>query len=143
MAVATARHGPAGATRDRAVRLTTICRMPAAEDSEACYGRAAVTSLTTRAFAAALVAATLLTGLLGVATPERAEAAGTCVNGWKEQTTPDSEFISTPFDIITRGGEAAWIVGGSNTGVLALRWKDGKWRATVTKGKGHRGLVGG
>jgi hypothetical protein len=100
-------------------------------------------TLTTRASAAVLVAATLLAGLLSVSAPERADAAGTCVNGWKELATPDSEFISTPFDIVTRRGEAAWIIGGSNTGVLALKWKGGQWRATVTKGRGHRGLVGG
>ena len=102
-----------------------------------------MTVLTFRAFVAAFTAATLIAGLLGLTMPHRADAAGVCVNGWKELATPDSEFISTPFDIITRGGEAAWIVGGSNTGVLALKWKGGKWHATVTKGKGHRGLVGG
>ena len=42
-----------------------------------------------QALAAAFTAATLIASLLGLAVPERAHAAGVCVNGWKEQATPD------------------------------------------------------
>ena len=96
-----------------------------------------------RTIASAFVAAILAAGLLGVAAPAPTQAAMTCANGWKEVPTPASVFLSTPFDIVTRGGDAAWILGGTNSGVLALRWSGGQWRPAATGSSGHRGLVGG
>lgn len=96
-----------------------------------------------RVLASTLVTSSLVVGLLGAAPPAPAAAAGTCVNGWKELATPESVFISTPFDIVTRKGQAAWILGGTNTGVLALRWAGGRWRPAAGETNGHRGLVGG
>ena len=98
------------------------------------------TTILTR-LTAALTAATVLAGTLGVSAPGTAEAA-TCVNGWREVNTPDSVFISTPFDIVTRGGKEAWIVGGTNAGVLALRWTGSGWKQAAGGTRGHRGLVG-
>jgi hypothetical protein len=92
---------------------------------------------------AALIAAVLLSGVLGVRSPAPAAAAnGACVNGWQEMTTPASVFLSTAFDIVVHKGKEAWIVGGTNTGVLALRWSGGTWKQTARAASGHRGLVG-
>ena len=99
-----------------------------------------LTSVLTRVVAG-LAAAFVLTGTFGVASPTPTEAAS-CVNGWREVKTPDSVFISTAFDIVTRGGKEAWIVGGTNTGVLALRWTGSKWARAAGATTGHRGLVG-
>jgi hypothetical protein len=90
---------------------------------------------------AGLTAAVVLMGTFGISSPAPAEAA-TCVNGWKEVNTPDSVFLSTPFDVVTRGGKEAWIVGGTNQGVLALRWTGSKWARAAGITTGHRGLVG-
>ncbi|MEX1345122.1 MAG: VCBS repeat-containing protein [Candidatus Limnocylindrales bacterium] len=90
---------------------------------------------------AGLAAAAVLTGTLGVSSPAPAEAAA-CVNGWREVKTPESVFLSTAFDIVTRGGKEAWIVGGTNQGVLALRWTGSRWKRSAGATTGHRGLVG-
>ena len=90
-----------------------------------------------------LVVSVMLVGLLGVRAPAPAEAAnGACVNGWREMNTPDSTFISTAFDIVVQKGKEAWIVGGTNTGVLALRRSNGGWKQAARSTTGHRGLVG-
>jgi hypothetical protein len=70
-------------------------------------------------------------------------AAGACVDGWREIPIPDAAFISTPFDVLTRNGKEAWILGGSNRGVLALRYNGTAWKRAATGTRGHRGLVGG
>ncbi len=44
---------------------------------------------------------------------------------------------------MTRDGKPAWIVGGTNHGLLALRWDGLVWRRGATRDRGHRGLVGG
>ncbi len=97
----------------------------------------------------------LMAGLALVATsmtmaatpaPTRASVpttAGACVGGWKEMPVPDSVFLSTAFDVLTRRGQEAWILGGTNSGVLALRWNGRAWKRTATNSSGHRGLVGG
>lgn len=93
--------------------------------------------------AAGLLAAALLAGLDGMRAPVPAAAAnGTCINGWQEMATPASAFLSTAFDIVVHKGQEAWIVGGTNTGVLALRWSGGQWKQSAQATKGHRGLVG-
>ena len=92
-----------------------------------------------KVLAAALLGAALV--LPSAAQPGSA-AAATCVGGWKEMKTPDSVWLSTPFDIVTRGGEQAWVVGGTNSGVLALRWTGSSWKQSAAATKGHRGLVG-
>ena len=89
-----------------------------------------------------MLSASLLTGLAGIATPAPAEGA-TCVNGWKEMWVPDSVFLSTPFEVLTRKGKEAWILGGTNGGVLALRRNGSTWKRTATSTRGHRGLLGG
>ncbi len=68
---------------------------------------------------------------------------GQCVAGWQEQPIPDVAFISTPFDVITRNGQPAWIVGGANVGVMTLRWNGSGWLRAAGATRGHRGLVGG
>jgi hypothetical protein len=70
-------------------------------------------------------------------------AVGECLDGWREIPIPDAAFISTPFDVLTRNGKEAWILGGSNKGVLALRYNGSAWKRTATSTSGHRGLVGG
>jgi hypothetical protein len=94
---------------------------------------------------ATLTAATVLVGLVGVSTPMPVEAVTTgaaCAAGWREMPTPSSAFLSTAFDVVTHEGKEAWIVGGTNSGVLALRWTGGRWKRTAAKTTGHRGLVG-
>ena len=93
--------------------------------------------------AAGLTASAVLAGLLGTAQPTPVAAASACVNGWREMNTPDSVFLSTAFDIVTRNGKEAWILGGTNSGVLALRWTGSSWKQTAKSSSGHRGLVGG
>jgi hypothetical protein len=68
---------------------------------------------------------------------------GQCVAGWQEQPVPDVAFISTPFDVITRDGQPAWVVGGANVGVMTLRWNGSAWQRAAGVSRGHRGLVGG
>ena len=70
-------------------------------------------------------------------------APGPCVAGWRELSIPDKAFLSTPFEVVTRKGKPAWILGGTNNGILALRWNGSAWRRTATTTSGHRGLVGG
>jgi len=70
-------------------------------------------------------------------------ASSPCVAGWRELPIPDASFISTPFDIVTRNGKPAWILGGTNAGILALRWDGSAWRRSAASSQGHRGLVGG
>ena len=101
-----------------------------------------MTTPSLRVIAFALLSAALLSGTVGVTRPQVADAA-TCVNGWKEVKTPSSVFLSTPFDVVTRNGKEAWVLGGTNTGVLALRWNGSAWKRTATETRGHRGLVGG
>ena len=91
---------------------------------------------------AAMLSASLLAGLAGVVAPA-ATGAATCVNGWKEMWVPDSVFLSTPFEVLTRDGKEAWILGGTNSGLLALRRNGSTWKRTATGTKGHRGLLGG
>ena len=96
-----------------------------------------------RASIATFVAATVIAGTVSLAGPAEQVAVGaSCVNGWQEMSTPASVFISTPFDIVERKGQAAWIVGGTNNGVLALRWVNGGWQTAATETRGHRGLNG-
>lgn len=95
-----------------------------------------------------VVLALAIAATAGLALPRPAAAAipaneGPCVNGWREIPVPDKAFISTPFDVLTRNGKEAWIVGGSNTGVLALRYNGSAWKRTSPSSRGHRGLVGG
>jgi hypothetical protein len=79
-----------------------------------------------------------------VAAPATVPAAtGACVGGWREIPVPDSAFLSTPFDVLTRKGREAWILGGTNQGVLALRWNGNTWKRTARTTTGHRGIVGG
>jgi len=94
---------------------------------------------------AALVAAV---ALLLISTPRYTRAAipatnGPCVAGWREMSVPNSVFISTPFEIITRNGKQAWILGGTNEGILALKWNGSTWKQRASGSNGHRGLVGG
>ncbi len=65
------------------------------------------------------------------------------MDGWREVPVPDSVFLSTPFDVLTRNGKEAWILGGTNSGVLALRYNGTAWKKTAGNTSGHRGLVGG
>ncbi|MGD8486344.1 MAG: VCBS repeat-containing protein [Chloroflexota bacterium] len=95
-----------------------------------------------RATAAALLSAALVTGAAGLAAPAKVEAQS-CVNGWQEMPTPDSVFLSTAFDVVSRNGKEAWVLGGTNSGVLALRRTSGGWKQTARETSGHRGLVGG
>ncbi|MFV2063435.1 MAG: FG-GAP repeat domain-containing protein [Chloroflexota bacterium] len=101
-----------------------------------------------------VLAASLLGVDLGVAAPVRAQAAaplsaaipsaaGPCVAGWREMPVPDAAFISTPFEAVTRKGKPAWILGGSNRGLLALKWTGSRWKRTATGSRGHRGIGGG
>jgi hypothetical protein len=99
-----------------------------------------VSTILTRLTAIA-VAAAVLTSVLGLSSPQPV-AAAVCTNGWREVRTPESVFLSTAFDIVTRGGKEAWVVGGTNRGVLALRWTGSSWKQTATTTSGHRGLVG-
>ncbi|MGD8683291.1 MAG: hypothetical protein PVG27_05045, partial [Chloroflexota bacterium] len=57
-----------------------------------------------RATAAALLSAALVTGAAGLAAPAKVEAQS-CVNGWQEMPTPDSVFLSTAFDVVSRNGQ--------------------------------------
>ena len=70
-------------------------------------------------------------------------AAGPCVAGWRELPVPDSVFISTPFEVVTRNQKPAWILGGSNDGVLALKWNGSGWKKSATNSARLRGLNGG
>ena len=94
---------------------------------------------------AGLTAATVLAGLVGLSSPAPVTAArpgATCAAGWREMPTPDPVFLSTAFDVVVRDGKEAWIVGGTNKGVLALRWSGSAWKPTARSTTGHRGLVG-
>lgn len=108
--------------------------------------------LTTLLLAATLLIGDLLAPLAGtgmtlpgarvvLAAPRPAATA--CVNGWREMAIPDGVFISTPFEVITREDKPAWILGGANSGVLALRWNGSSWKRSAGTTSGHRGLVGG
>ena len=70
-------------------------------------------------------------------------APGPCVAGWREMPIPDASFISTPFEAATRAGRPAWILGGSNSGVLALKWTGSWWKRAAKGSRGHRGIVAG
>lgn len=70
------------------------------------------------------------------------EVPGPCVAGWREMPVPDAAFGSTPFDVLTRGGRPAWILGASADRTLALRWDGSAWRRATTPG-GRRGLLAG
>lgn len=100
-----------------------------------------------------LVLGTLLAALVAamavvlITAPGQVRAAipaanGPCVAGWREMPIPDSAFVSSPFEIITRDGKQAWIVGGTNDGVLALKWNGSKWKRRAGATSGHRGLTG-
>ena len=103
--------------------------------------------------AAVLLAADLAAPMLGMGIPvatsispvsaAKTAEAGPCVGGWRELPIPDGTFISTPFDIVSREGEPAWILGGASQGILALRWDGSAWVPAGTSAGGHRGLVGG
>ncbi len=101
-----------------------------------------------RAIAAALLSAaialpaTIVAGV-PVAAASIPSAVGDCVNGWREVPIPDSVFLSAPFSVLTRDGEPAWILGGTNSGVLALRYDGAAWKQEAASAGGHRGLVGG
>ena len=84
-------------------------------------------------------------GLPGTApaTARAAQTDGSCSAGWRELPIPDGTFISTPFDIVSREGEPAWILGGASRGILALRWDGSAWVPAGTSAGGQRGLVGG
>ena len=87
-----------------------------------------------------------ITLMLGAAVPAAAAippVPGPCVDGWREIPIPDASFLSTPFEVLTRNGKEAWILGGANKGVLALRYNGTAWKRTAGTSKGHRGLVGG
>lgn len=99
------------------------------------------TTIRTRLIAG-LAAAAVLAGLMGISSSPSVVAASTCDSGWREVSTPESAFLSTAFDIVVRNGTEAWVVGGTNSGVLALRWTNGRWRQTANTTRGHRGLVG-
>ncbi len=103
--------------------------------------RATLTTTLTR-LTTGLIGAAIVAGFFSVAAPQRVEAAA-CVNGWQEMYTPSSVFLSTPFDVVTYGGKQAWILGGTNNGVLALRWNGSSWKRTSAGTRGHRGFVGG
>ena len=77
------------------------------------------------------------------ATAATTAQAGPCVAGWSEQPIPGEAFISTPFEILTHDEQPAWILGGANSGVLALRWDGSTWVRSATSTRGHQGLVGG
>ena len=66
-----------------------------------------------------------------------------CVAGWRQMPVPNAAFRATPFEVVSRGGRPAWIVGGMNAGVLALRWDGSAWRQSAKTTRGHTGLVGG
>ena len=94
------------------------------------------------ALVASLAAALMLTAARPAVGAIPAEA-GACVDGWREIPIPDAAFISTPFDVLTRNGKEAWILGGTNQGVLALRYNGTAWKRAAGSTNGHRGLVGG
>ena len=91
------------------------------------------------------LAAALMAGLAPAAVtaaPTTPSAVGPCQAGWQELPVPSSAFESTPFEIVTREGKPAWIVGGSNSGPLVLRWKSTYWKHLAKGATGHRGFVG-
>jgi hypothetical protein len=77
-----------------------------------------------------------------VSMPPSLRSAGVCTAGWRTVGIPHSAFRSTPFGIVTRNGRPAWLVGGTRTGILALRWRDGGWRDPDVASRGFRGLTG-
>ncbi len=111
------------------------------------------TSARRRAFAILLLVTVMTAGLapaaapgLGPATATAAQstpsATGQCVAGWQEQPVPSSALESTPFEIVTHKGKPAWVVGGSNSGPLVLRWRSTYWKHMARSATGHRGFVG-
>lgn len=101
-------------------------------------------------FTLALALAALVAALAVVIvnTPRYVRAAipassGPCVAGWREMPIPNDVFISTPFEVVTRNGTQAWILGGTNEGLLALKWNGSSWKQRAAGTTGHRGLVGG
>ena len=138
------RHRPGSAPRGR---------VPPSRDHRHRHGRASARArmpdsrrrAIRRTLLVSLVAATLLAGDL-LAPRQRgtrclarrdcragarsAEAAQTGGRAWPAGASCPSRtatFISTPFDVVTREGKPAWILGGANTGVLALRWNGSAW----------------
>jgi hypothetical protein len=70
-------------------------------------------------------------------------ALGPCQAGWQEVPIAESAFYATPFEVVVRKGKPAWVLGGTNEGVLVLKWTGSRWRHVAKASKGHRGLVGG
>jgi hypothetical protein len=96
----------------------------------------------------AVAALVVAVAVVLVSAPRYARAAipavsGPCVAGWREMSVPNDVFISTPFEVITRNGKQAWILGGTNEGLLALKWNGTTWKQRAGGTSGHRGLVGG
>jgi hypothetical protein len=87
--------------------------------------------------ATTLLAVSLLPVASGVTSA--AEVAD-CATGWRE-TPVTTGVTGEPFAIVTRKGQPAWIVGGTNGGALALRWVDGRWVRRQLTGD-HQGFVG-
>jgi hypothetical protein len=95
-----------------------------------------------------IVATTLTAGhASAVAAPAEATRAPrlkqACTAGWRSMPVPKSAFRSTPFEIVARDGGPAWVLGGSDRGLLTLSWRDGAWMDVSPRGGGFRGLVAG
>jgi hypothetical protein len=122
------------------IRVVGVARARTSDPRHPLARRAAPALL----LALVLLALDLLAAIGGTpATARAAQTGGSCVGGWQEMPIPDGTFISTPFDIVSRDGEPAWILGGAATGILALRWDGSAWLRAGTSDGGHRGLVGG
>jgi len=104
-----------------------------------------IVASTRRALTTLTLVAALMAGLapaMVTAASTTPSAVGPCQAGWQEVPVPSSALESTPFEIVTRDGKPAWIVGGSNSGPLVLRWKSTYWKHLAQGATGHRGFVG-
>ncbi|MEA2025757.1 MAG: hypothetical protein U9O18_03610, partial [Chloroflexota bacterium] len=68
---------------------------------------------------------------------------GPCVAGWQELVIPDANLRATPFEVVTRNGSLAWILGSTSDGVLSLRWNGERLMRNRAGPGGRRGFVGG
>ena len=97
----------------------------------------------------ALLLALVLVAAAGAGVPTSAAEAATaqepnaCADGWSADRLPAIAAGARPHDLVAIDGKRAWLLGGSNNGPVAFRWRGGRWRQTRVAGKGSLGLMAG
>lgn len=70
-------------------------------------------------------------------------SAEECSGGWREMVLPDSAFTSIPHSVTSDGNRRAWVLGGSFSGKVALRLRDGVWQDLQLTAREFGGLNAG